>query len=328
MKKLSQVILISILILVLALTGCGGGSGGGGNSGGGNDGDGNSGGGGGNPGGDSGGSSSYNGVAFTMIDVPSWSYEIAQTEVTYELWSAVYTWALANGYNFFHAGTKGSSGSGSDQQPVTNVNWIDAIVWCNALTEYYAAKGGTSYKCVYYNDANYQTPMRDSDTTNYTPYIFAAATGNQDMPGCTANGFRLPTSDELHQAAGYIDGSAVYPDNYASGADAAFDAIEAPTDIDGDGDYRLTSDVARYSANSGGSTWPVKSKSPNKLGLYDMSGNVWEICFNDTGGGRRFAYGGSWQSSAADLRASWYFGSEGNPYHYGNVYGFRPVRTK
>ncbi len=59
-----------------------------------------------------------------------------------------------------------------------------------------------------------------------------------------------------------------------------------------------------------------------------MSGNVWEICFNDTGGGRRHAYGGSWQSSAANLRASWFFGSEGSPFSYGNVYGFRPVRTK
>lgn len=311
MKKLSYVVLVLILTLVLALTGCGGGSDGGG---------------GGNPGGISG----YTGVAFTMVDVPLQSYEIAQTEVTYELWSAVYTWAFANGYNFKHAGTKGSSGSGSDQQPVTNVNWLDAIVWCNALTEYYAAKGGTSYQCVYYDDANYQTPMRNSDTSNYTPYIFAAAPGNQDMPGCTANGFRLPTSDELHQAAGYIDGSAVYPDNYASGADAACEATEAPTDIDDDGDYRLTSDVARYSGNSGGHTWPVKSKSPNKLGLYDISGNVWEICFNNTGDAYRKIYGGSWKSVAASVTVGslWDMGSTGNPYSFSNDYGFRPVRTK
>ena len=37
-------------------------------------------------------------------------------------------------------------------------------------------------------------------------------------------------------------------------------------------------DVAWYADNADGTTHPVGSKQPNELGLYDMSGNVWERC--------------------------------------------------
>ena len=76
-------------------------------------------------------------------------------------------------------------------------------------------------------------------------------------------------------------------------------------------------DVAWYSGNSSNYTHPVKSKSPNELGLYDMSGNVYERCADWYGsysstsqtnpvgpitGSYRVLRGGSWDYNAARCR--------------------------
>lgn len=66
--------------------------------------------------------------------------------------------------------------------------------------------------------------------------------------------YRLPTEAEWEYAAR----SGAREEKYAGGSD--FDA------------------VAWHNGNSGKSTHPVAQKNPNGLGLYDMSGNVWEWC--------------------------------------------------
>jgi len=65
-------------------------------------------------------------------------FKLGQYEVTYELWYAVYHWAMRNGYDFANSGTEGNNGTAgavptiAKYEPVTTVNWRDTIVWCNA----------------------------------------------------------------------------------------------------------------------------------------------------------------------------------------------------
>lgn len=95
-------------------------------------------------------------------------------------------------------------------------------------------------------------------------------------------------------------------------------------------------DVAWYSTNSSSKTHAVKSKLPNELGIYDMSGNVCEWCqdrwggyssgsqTNPTGsstGSHRVFRGGSWGGSARGCRVS--YRTHDNPDGRGYGLGFR-----
>ncbi|MFP4441686.1 MAG: SUMF1/EgtB/PvdO family nonheme iron enzyme [Spirochaetia bacterium] len=256
-------------------------------------------------------------------------FQIADTEVTYELWYEVYSWAtqqeeyytFANQGQEGHDGTDGAEPSETPQEPVTNISWRDAMVWCNALTAWYNWNEEAFLMPVYYTDSGYTQVLKSVDATG----ISYPDPGGQDDPYVhpTADGFRLPAAAEWELAArrrlNSTNTVAGFSDPWFTRGDSASGATSDHTDSN------ATGDVAWYLDNST-STSDVAQKTANSLGLYDMSGNVGEWCFDWAAAGyERVTRGGNYSGSASLLRVGYENGY--SPASVAVYLGFRFVRS-
>ncbi len=148
--------------------------------------------------------------------------------------------------------------SENDDHPVTDVSWTNAKAYCTWLSE----KEGRSYRL-----------PKDHE------WSMAVGIGSLEDENASPSSKSMKISDTYPWGSVWPppEGAGNYGDMSGKMKFPQFTAIE---------DYR----------DGFATTSPVMSLPPNKLGLYDMSGNVWQWCedWYDNQNNSRVLRGGSW----------------------------------
>lgn len=232
-------------------------------------------------------------------------FAINKFETSYELWYDVKEWAKTQGYVFLNEGVEGSASQSNTEpglakyKPVTTISWFDCILWCNAFSE----KVGR--KPVFYSDENYNDILKKyyitGSTTKNKIYIYSDTAANTDIQNCKANGYRLPTEAEWDFAA--------------RGGDS--------TKTDWKLAFSGSNDWTQVCVAETTEPKPCGSLFPNRLGIYDMSGNVWEFVFDYLSTTRHTLRGGSFGASSNSCKLSYMHFSEVDDDLAQSFFGFR-----
>ena len=242
------------------------------------------------------------------------SFYLGIHEVTNREVVEVYNWALSRG-KIRATGSTVVSAEGEERELLDLDDGDSQIDYGNGSLKVKGGKG--DYPCIevsWYGAVAYSNYL--SEKEGLQP--------SYEMNGWRWNsgvdGYRLPTEAEWEYAA--RGGKESRGFKYAGSNSAA--------------------EVGWYNANSGDKTHPVGQKIPNELGIYDMSGNVWEWCWdwyasdyyaespgpNPSGpsaGEDRVLRGGSWSFSAFSLRVADRSGDRPTGSNFDG--GFRLART-
>ncbi len=225
------------------------------------------------------------------------AFYLGETEVTQGQWEAVMgeTWPEKD------PETDGQNFGDGDNYPAYYISWYDAIEFCNALTRKELTEDDVVYTITKTNETDQSTWIVVKDATK--------------------KGYRLPTEVEWEYAAGH----------------GGFKADGAPNErftFAGTNNGETTGDnsLTNFAVYGGNNVTPAvtsnatvkEGRTANDLGLYDMSGNVWEWCY-DLSGTSRVLRGGSWINNADFCRVAHRAYSAPSDWHY--CFGFRVARS-
>jgi len=189
-------------------------------------------------------------------------------------------------------------GWGKGNRPIINVSWYDAIEYCNWLSQILNLS-----PCYTINKINKTKPYHHYDTVEWDVICDFAKSG-----------FRLPTEKEWVYAAS--EGGREWMYGHGKNKVHTSEVNFAPIFQD------MKQELDEYREQ----TVPVDILAKNRLGIYQLSGNVWEWCWDTSGLNHteRVLKGGSWGNSADKLKISVRLNQ--HPAFKNRGIGFRVVR--